>query len=86
MEPLKSETTKLRVEFASKRGDSFYLFPSLPMELRLQIWYHAIDALPPRIIDVRAVTNRDAKGKDGPVQFVSRSGSYPRLASVNKEA
>jgi hypothetical protein len=65
MEPLKSEITKLRVELASKRGDSFYLFPNLPTELRLQIWYQAIDALPARIIDVRAVTNRDAKGNDG---------------------
>jgi len=52
MEALENEISRLSVASESARDDSFHLFPELPAELRLQIWHHAVDALPGRIINL----------------------------------
>lgn len=55
-------------------GDSaFTLFPKLPLEIRLDIWRHAI--LVPRIVEVDFVTN-----------WFYRSKTLPPLLSCNRES
>jgi hypothetical protein len=77
--------SKLIVAFASRGEDIFHPFPNLPIEIRLQIWQQAIDALPGRIIDITSVTHRNERGHEIPDRFISHR-ACPRLAGVNREA
>jgi hypothetical protein len=59
---------------------SFTLFPTLPTELRLQIWSHAISSLPSRIIPIHEITLK----KGIPAYFSSRP--HPLFVTINREA
>ncbi|PMD31779.1 hypothetical protein L207DRAFT_572554 [Hyaloscypha variabilis F] len=60
------------------KSKTFPLFPAFPTEIRLQIWSHAILALPGRIIPIREVIRKRA-------YFISPR-PHPLLASINREA
>jgi hypothetical protein len=60
---------------------TFHLFPSFPIETRLQIWSHAILALPGRIIPIREVT-----GKKCTPAYFTTSRPHTLFAAINREA
>jgi hypothetical protein len=64
---------------------SFPLFPLLPLEIRLQIWAHAILSLPGRIIPLKILSKIIAGKKRTPAYFVSRH-PHPLISTVNSEA
>jgi 2EXR family len=59
----------------------FHLFPSFPIEIRLQIWSHAILALPERVIPIHEIT-----GKKCTPAYFTTSRPHTLFAVINREA
>ncbi|KAE9365076.1 hypothetical protein N431DRAFT_419952 [Stipitochalara longipes BDJ] len=78
--PIDDHLSNLRI-VADSEPTNFPLFPAFPTEIRLQIWSHAILALPERIVPIREVTGK----KRTPAYFAS-SRPHPLFASTNREA
>ncbi|KAN0112307.1 hypothetical protein V8E51_005258 [Hyaloscypha variabilis] len=81
METLELGISRLGLAAANERDHSFLLFPRLPTEIRLQIWYHAVEAIPGRILSLWV----DEWWKDRNFKF-QLSQPNLQLANVSREA
>jgi len=77
-----SGQTLLGLSIRSSSGSKgFKLFPTLPAELCIRIWSHAILSLPERIIPIREIT-----GKARAPAYFTASRPHPLFVSINRKA